>query len=191
MRSASPAMRAVTEPIGRGAFTTRAGDVHELPHRDETRVAQVPVKDRIRTRYVLPVPQGSARADVSLVPHAAARRQDVCSNCHNPHGSFTEALLKKDSINDTCYTLPCREARAVPVRASAGARKLRQLPRSARVGKRVLTEIVTAAAVLRVSPGGPRAECRDQSRNHDGPFLSNCHTYVHGSNSPAGGALQR
>ena len=28
----------------------------------------------------------------------------VCSDCHNPHGSTTEALLKKDSINDVCYT---------------------------------------------------------------------------------------
>ena len=28
----------------------------------------------------------------------------VCSDCHNPHGSFTESLLKKDSINDVCYT---------------------------------------------------------------------------------------
>ena len=28
----------------------------------------------------------------------------VCSDCHNPHGAVTEALLKKDSINDTCYT---------------------------------------------------------------------------------------
>ena len=28
----------------------------------------------------------------------------ICSDCHNPHGSVTEALLKKNSINDTCYT---------------------------------------------------------------------------------------
>ena len=28
----------------------------------------------------------------------------VCSDCHNPHGSITESLLKKDSINDVCYT---------------------------------------------------------------------------------------
>ena len=27
----------------------------------------------------------------------------VCSDCHNPHGSTTEALLKTDLINDTCY----------------------------------------------------------------------------------------
>ena len=28
----------------------------------------------------------------------------VCSDCHNPHGSITESLLKKDLINDVCYT---------------------------------------------------------------------------------------
>ena len=27
----------------------------------------------------------------------------VCSDCHNPHGSFTEAMLRTDTINDTCY----------------------------------------------------------------------------------------
>ena len=28
----------------------------------------------------------------------------VCADCHNPHGSTTEALLRQDSINDNCYT---------------------------------------------------------------------------------------
>ena len=27
----------------------------------------------------------------------------VCSDCHNPHGTVTEAMLRDDSINDTCY----------------------------------------------------------------------------------------
>ena len=27
----------------------------------------------------------------------------VCSDCHNPHGSVTEALLRENSINDNCY----------------------------------------------------------------------------------------
>ena len=27
----------------------------------------------------------------------------VCSDCHNPHGSVTEAMLRANSINDTCY----------------------------------------------------------------------------------------
>ena len=28
----------------------------------------------------------------------------VCSDCHNPHGSAGPALMARDSINDTCYT---------------------------------------------------------------------------------------
>ena len=27
-----------------------------------------------------------------------------CSDCHNPHGSIGPKLMKRDSINDTCYT---------------------------------------------------------------------------------------
>ncbi len=48
----------------------------------------------------------------------------VCSDCHNPHGSFTEAMLKQDFDQRHLLQVPCREARAVPVRARAGAREL-------------------------------------------------------------------
>ncbi len=27
-----------------------------------------------------------------------------CSDCHNPHGSVGPSLMKRDSVNDTCYT---------------------------------------------------------------------------------------
>ncbi len=27
----------------------------------------------------------------------------ACTDCHNPHGSTTEAMLKFDSVNETCY----------------------------------------------------------------------------------------
>src|SRR3974390_2553688 len=27
----------------------------------------------------------------------------VCSDCHNPHGSVTAALIKENSVNDNCY----------------------------------------------------------------------------------------
>ena len=28
----------------------------------------------------------------------------ACSDCHNPHGSVGPKLMKRDSVNDTCYT---------------------------------------------------------------------------------------
>jgi predicted CXXCH cytochrome family protein len=27
----------------------------------------------------------------------------TCSSCHNPHGSYGDALLKTATVNDTCY----------------------------------------------------------------------------------------
>ena len=45
------------------------------------------------------------RAQMFRSSHMPLREGKItCSDCHNPHGSFTEALLKKDSINDVCYT---------------------------------------------------------------------------------------
>ena len=36
--------------------------------------------------------------------HPILEGKVVCSDCHNPHGSTGPKLLKRDSVNDTCYT---------------------------------------------------------------------------------------
>ena len=28
----------------------------------------------------------------------------TCSDCHNPHGSVTEKLIRQASVNEVCYT---------------------------------------------------------------------------------------
>ena len=96
----------------------------------------------------------------------------VCSDCHNPHGSFTEALLKKDSINDTCYTCHAEKRgpflfEHLPVRENCDNCH----DPHGRVNE-VLAENVAAAAVLRVHHGGPWLRHQRSIQNHDGPLLS-------------------
>ena len=35
--------------------------------------------------------------------HAILEGKVACSDCHNPHGSVGPTLVKRDSVNDTCY----------------------------------------------------------------------------------------
>lgn len=36
--------------------------------------------------------------------HPVREGKVICSDCHNPHGSFGPGLLRETSVNDTCYT---------------------------------------------------------------------------------------
>lgn len=45
------------------------------------------IRARFNRRSHMPLPEG----------------QMTCADCHNPHGSLTEPLMKTDTINETCY----------------------------------------------------------------------------------------
>jgi DmsE family decaheme c-type cytochrome len=115
----------------------------------------------------------------------------VCTDCHNPHGSNTEALLKKDSINDVCYTCHAEKRgpflfEHAPVRENCdnchephGSINEYMLKIS-RV--RLCTE---CHAFGHGTTSGPLA-VQTISRS-----CNNCHTEVHGTNSPSGALLHR
>ena len=45
------------------------------------------------------------RADsLKISTHPIQEGKVVCSDCHNPHGSPGPSLVKKNTINETCYT---------------------------------------------------------------------------------------
>ena len=115
----------------------------------------------------------------------------VCSDCHNPHGSFTEALLKKDSINDTCYT--CHAEKRGPFLFEH--EPVRENCDNCHEPHGTVNEFSLKLARPRLC-----FECHGFGHGQNtgmksvftmGRACQNCHTAIHGSNSPAGGALQR
>jgi DmsE family decaheme c-type cytochrome len=115
----------------------------------------------------------------------------VCSDCHNPHGSITEAMLKKDSINDVCYT--CHAEKRGPFLFEHSP--VRENCDNCHEPHGSVNE-----ASLKLSRPRLCFECHQFGHAaNNGPFAvttmarscNNCHTAIHGSNSPAGGKLQR
>jgi DmsE family decaheme c-type cytochrome len=115
----------------------------------------------------------------------------VCSDCHNPHGSFTEALLRKDSINDTCYT--CHAEKRGPF-------LFEHLPVRENCDNCHDPHGSVNEFSLKLSRPRLCFECHGAGHGQTaginqvttmGRACQNCHTQIHGSNAPAGGALQR
>jgi DmsE family decaheme c-type cytochrome len=115
-----------------------------------------------------------------------------CSDCHNPHGAFTEALLRENSINDTCYK--CHAEKRGPFLFEHTP--VRENCLNCHEPHGSVNEFL-----LKVSRPRLCAECHgfDHGELSSGPTTrfsfarscNNCHTKVHGSNSPSGALLQR
>ena len=115
----------------------------------------------------------------------------VCSDCHNPHGSTTEALLKKDSINDTCYT--CHAEKRGPFLFEHAP--VRENCENCHVAHGSVNEFL-----LRIPRQRLCATCHGFGHGlTSGPLAvqsmgrscQNCHNAVHGTNDPSGALLHR
>jgi DmsE family decaheme c-type cytochrome len=133
------------------------------------------------------------RAQILRSSHMPLREGKItCSNCHNPHGSATEALLRENSINDTCYK--CHAEKRGPF-----------LFEHAPVRENCLSchdpHGSNNEYMLKISRPRLCAECHGMGHGAltNGPATvetfgrscQNCHVAIHGSNSPSGALLQR
>ncbi|BDY04948.1 DmsE family decaheme c-type cytochrome [Ferrimonas sp. YFM] len=118
-----------------------------------------------------------------------------CSDCHNPHGSQTDADLNRISLNDTCYS--CHAEKRGP--------KLWEhepviddcsnchTPHGSMNDSLLKTR---APLLCQQCHSGNVHASRPYGAEGDSAFTAggsclNCHTQVHGSNHPQGKALQR
>jgi len=132
------------------------------------------------------------RAQMARSSHMPLREgKMVCSDCHQPHGTANEALLRTATINDTCYKCHAEKRgpflfEHTPVRANC---------LNCHEAHGSINEFM-----LKVSRPRLCAECHGfghaltggpNSYQIMGRACNNCHTQVHGTNSPSGALLHR
>lgn len=144
------------------------------------------------------------RAQVNRPSHHPIKEgKVVCSDCHNVHGTAGPKLLKRDTVNDTCYS--CHMEKRGPFLHN-------HQPVLEDCGLCHNPHGTTVAAMLKSRPPFLCQQCHnDVSNGHPGqigalpasPTTStsslgsvgrgclNCHTSIHGDNNPQGATATR
>ena len=130
------------------------------------------------------------RAEIWRSSHMPVREGKMtCSTCHQPHGSYNEALLKEATVNDTCYRCHAEKRGPFlfehpPVRENCmncheahGSNNDFLL----KISRPRLCQQCHANLVGH--PGNPRNPSSIYAINRE---CQNCHSQHHGSNSPSG-----
>lgn len=127
--------------------------------------------------------------------HMDARGQGdtQCSNCHNPHGSSGEKLLRANSVNDLCYK--CHPEKRgpflwehAPVRDSCTNCHEPHGTLNDNLLKIRRPRLCNSCHVEGRHPGTPQLA---QSRYTFNASCLNCHSQIHGSNHPSGNFFLR
>ncbi len=135
------------------------------------------------------------RAQIWRTSHMPVREGKMtCTNCHNPHGSFSESLLKEATVNDTCYKCHAEKRGPFlwehpPVRENClnchdphGSNNDFLL----KISRPRLCQQCHAGGQHNSNPRNPLNALYAQGRE-----CQNCHSNHHGSNNPAGARFMR
>jgi DmsE family decaheme c-type cytochrome len=123
----------------------------------------------------------------------------ACSDCHNPHGSPAPKLLKKNTVNETCWQ--CHADKRGPFLWEHQPVSEDCTNCHTPHGSNISPLLKDRAPFLCYDchdgphnskvPYGPGAGITSPSDNAAGRACMNCHVMIHGSNSPTGVFLHR
>ncbi|MBY6188558.1 DmsE family decaheme c-type cytochrome [Marinobacter hydrocarbonoclasticus] len=161
----------------------------------QVHVAQDPILDRQTEVDTCTSCHTRQKADMNKRSSHPMKWADMtCSDCHNPHGSMSEAALTSTTVNDTCYEChaekrgPFLYEHAPVAEDCAACHNPHGSVNDAMLTQRApqLCQSCHASA----HSGSPIFNSGDD-RMTAGKSCLNCHSQVHGSNHPNGSALQR
>jgi len=167
------------------------------------------VRDRVTQPEVCFACHKQQRTEINKPSHHPIPEGKVsCSDCHSPHGSAGPKLMKRDSVNDTCYTChmekrgpfvhahepvseDCTNCHNPHGTTAENMLKARppflchqcHTPHGAQVGQ------VTGQGQTQPFAGSPLLSATTSGKSGINYFMArgctNCHTEVHGSNNPS------
>ena len=132
--------------------------------------------------------------------HPIAEGKTACTDCHNPHGSASDADLHQVTLNENCYS--CHQEKRGPLLwehepvtedcalCHAPHGSVHDSLLTAR-GPALCQQCHSAAFHPSVPYGAEGLPSGSSNRNLLGSNCSNCHSQVHGSNHPSGARLTR
>lgn len=134
--------------------------------------------------------------------HPIREGKVVCSDCHNPHGSAGPNLLKKVRVNDTCYTCHADKRGPMlwehqPVREDCTNCHNPHGSVNARLLKEKVPFLCLSCHAATNDMGGQGVSHAALSPGNSQLYLFgdrsclNCHSQIHGSNSPSGSVFFR
>lgn len=137
---------------------------------------------------------------VQASAHPIRQGQMGCTDCHQPHGSLTQAMLVRPSLNETCFQChsekrgPFLWEHAPATENCASCHQPHGSNHPALLTRRaplLCQECHSRAGHPSIAPTGERLPAGRPSAMLLNGSCANCHSQVHGSNHPSGSNLSR
>ena len=156
--------------------------------------SQLAKADELETCGQCHAPQRAGQLKFSRHPLAEGKMN--CTSCHNPHGSVTPALLKENSLNDTCYTFHAEKR---------GPFLWEHAPVTESCSNCHDPHGTNHEGMLKVTKPRLCQQCHVETRHPTRPYgldtaskkfvlgqsCTSCHVNIHGSNHPSGQTFTR